>query len=169
MCLLRPNIIERYHMSNKVKELRGQVRIAVKESLPEVLAIELIGAITKKLTDAQNVHHDGMMTRLNARLDAIETDCKAALQKQDARAKAVQGFLVQSAQKDLNDRLYNAEITMTAWEEVMMEKLGNKEELDALVDAKKKEVNARYVAKAEAEMQKRTKESAESPVAVEGI
>jgi hypothetical protein len=65
-------------MNNKdLKQLRGQIRIIVKELLPEIVAIELIQALEKKLGE-----------EMRARLDAI-----------DDRQKSLQAYMVRQSPK----------------------------------------------------------------------
>jgi hypothetical protein len=134
------------------KRDRGAIRIAVKEQLDEVLGTEIVGAIQKSLDEKQATFQKSMQDILVQRLDKIEAECNKTLKDQDKRARAVQGFLVQSAVHDLNGFANNMHITMTAWEEVMLEKIGNKEELNKLVDEKKKEVEIRFRAEKEKKM-----------------
>lgn len=115
--------------SKQVKELRGQVRIAVKELLPEVLSAEIAAAIKKDLSD-----------ELTVRLDNIESGCQTELAKADKRSRAVQGFIVQSAQQEINHQLFNMNVTLQAWEEVVGEKLGDKAELNKLIGERKKAI-----------------------------
>jgi hypothetical protein len=139
-------------MSGDIKVLRGQVRQIVQEMLPQVMGEELIAAIEKALSQKQADFQKTMQDILVQRLDKIEKECNVTLKKQDERARAVQGFLVQSAVNDLNGFVGNMHVTMTAWEEVMIEKIGDKTEFNKLVDEKKKEVQARFKAEKEAKM-----------------
>lgn len=68
-------------MSSKVKELRGQVRIAVKELLPEVLIQEQYKELEKQVL---------------ARVDEIEKYTKKILHEMNERHKATMGMLVRS-------------------------------------------------------------------------
>lgn len=68
-----------------VKLLRGQVRQAVKEMLPQVLGTETIQSIHKDLTGA-----------INSRLDNITKVMENALNKLDERSKDVQSYVVRN-------------------------------------------------------------------------
>lgn len=116
--------------SNK-KELRKQLRNVVQAELPEVIKSELYMDLHKQLTEA-----------LNKRLDSIEEFCQKSLKAQDDRAKAVQGFIVREVKVEILNRLHNMDVTMRAWQEVMASKLGDIQELNAQIDAKKVEINS---------------------------
>lgn len=69
----------------KIKEIRGQVRIAVKEELPNVLTQELIAA-----------QHKALAEDLHKRIDAIEKMLKDAVKVIDDRSKATVDYLMRS-------------------------------------------------------------------------
>lgn len=132
-------------MSSDVKKIRGQVRQVVQEILPDVLTAELVGAIEKGLSGIQKTSNEALNALVVERLDRIEKECLATMKRQDERARAVQGFLVQSAVNDLNNFVRNVHVTMLAWEELMGEKLGgvDKAEFDKQIDERKKTISAK--------------------------
>lgn len=71
--------------SKEVKQVRGQVRIAVKEELPDLLKGAAMVAINKDLTKL-----------INARLDALTEHVDKALKAIDERSKEVQSYLVRN-------------------------------------------------------------------------
>lgn len=73
-------------MSNPAKVIRGQVRQAVKEVLPEVLTHELRSAMYKQIAQ-----------ELGAKLISIQTELTNTLKQMDDRSKDVQNMLVREA------------------------------------------------------------------------
>lgn len=117
-------------MSNRdAKHLRSLARDIVKESIPGFLTAEIYTEANKKLVEEQKTFNETLSKVLTQRLDTIEADCKAALDKQDKRARAVQGFLVQGAQKEINEHVHNIHVTLLAWEELMTTKIYNANEI----------------------------------------
>ena len=137
---------------SSIKVLRGQVRQVVQELIGGVVTGELVAAVQKGLTDAQNAFKESQEKNLNDRLDRIENECRESLKKQDQRARAVQGFIVQSSTQELNNFISNTHVTMLAWQEVMAEKNGAIEGLNAEIDKRKASISARLQAEAEAKM-----------------
>lgn len=142
-------------MSSDIKKVRGQVRQIVQEIMDKVLSTELVGNVRKELADSQKSANDALNALVVAKLGNIESECATTLKKSDERARAVQGFLVQSAVSDLNNYVRNVHITMTAWEEEMCERFGGTD-MDAFnkkIDERKKSVSARFQKEAEERMQ----------------
>lgn len=147
-------------MAKDVKVLRGQVRIAVQEILADILTAELVSAIGTQLTKSQEQHNIKHSASMNARLDGIEQICRENLEKSDKRSRAIQGFLVQTAQKELMDHIRNSNITMLAWQEVMAERFGQQDinEFNLAIDTRKVQINERLTKEAEARMAERIAE-----------
>jgi CO dehydrogenase/acetyl-CoA synthase alpha subunit len=68
-------------MSNNIKELRGQVRIAVKELLPEVL---------------HEQHYEALRKHVDARLNEVEKYIKETMDLMNTRQKEVLKYLIES-------------------------------------------------------------------------
>lgn len=131
-------------MSDKnSKHLRSLLRDEAKALIPTYVENEVFTSAAKKLEEQQRVFNEGLSKLISSKLETIEQDCKASLEKQDKRARAVQGFLVQNAQKEINDHVHNIHVTLLAWEELMTQKIYNTNELlSSLTDENKATVQA---------------------------
>lgn len=70
------------HQKN-VKLIRGQIRQAVKEILPEVLTAELVNNLGT-----------GLSVAVNKRLDEVTNHVKSVLDTVDERSKEVQNYII---------------------------------------------------------------------------
>lgn len=145
-------------MSNP-KELRKQLRNVIQDLAPTLITNELVETINKQVLELQKTSSLNLDKALSDRLDRIEKEVHRVLLDQDKRARAVQGFLVQSALKEVNEFIHNTHITMLAWQEVMTDKLGATEDLNAQIDARKGVIAARIQAEKEAAMAARLEAS----------
>lgn len=134
---------------NVHKEMRKQLRLVVKESLEETLLRSIEDKFNKTLDE---------------RLTVIDDYVRKELNRQDSRAKAIQGFVVREVQFNISNQLHNAHVTMLAWQEVMQERLEktaspelsalfSSEEMNKAVDEKKLAVQKRLEEKALADQQ----------------
>lgn len=99
------------------------------------------------------------------RIDEIENFVKTELKKISDQNKAVQGFIVREVKVNLENRLYNAECTFEAFMEVIGEHGIKIDNVNELIDTKKKEIHERKTKHAEAQMQANIqKEKEESKV-----
>lgn len=76
-------------MSNKAKELRGQMRQVVKELYPELVTHELYGKLQGVIID---------------KLKELDAEIKSTLLRIDTRAKEVQDFVMRQVAQDLASR-----------------------------------------------------------------
>lgn len=94
-------------------------------------------------------HYESKVAKPMAdRLDKIEALCQAELKKIQTQNKAVQGFIMQEVNGAISDKLFNAEITMEAWESVLMAEGLKIEDLKAKIDNKKLQIVEERKAKA---------------------
>jgi hypothetical protein len=89
---------------------------------------------------------------MNERLDKIENFCREKLAESDKRARAVQGFLIQTVQGKIQQDLWNATVTVDAIVQVLAEAGLNIENFAEKVDAKKVEISERKQREAEEAM-----------------
>jgi tetrahydromethanopterin S-methyltransferase subunit B len=125
-----------------VKTIRKQIRNVFQELAPGIITQELYKDLQR-----------GLSIELNAKVDKIETLVKETLNKMDTRAKAIQGFLVQEVQFKIANQIHNQHVTMIAWQELMAEKVGDVQEFNKKLDAKKQEIQARLDAESLAQQQ----------------
>lgn len=137
-----------------LKDLRKQLRNVVQEIIGDIVTSEIVVAAQKVLTDTQTAFQEAQQKYLTERLDHVEKVCNDSLKKQDTRARAVQGFLVQSSMQELNNFIQNTHVTMLAWQEIVGEKLGATEELNKEIDSRKAVITARLQKEAEERMAK---------------
>ncbi len=142
-------------MSGNDKQLRKQLRNVIQPLIPTLITNELVEALRKEVLEQNSAFMKAQETTLITRLDHIEKLVNASLKESDKRARAVQGFLVQGAVKEINEYLFNAHVSMVAWEEIMADKIGNTDEFNAAVDARKKTVAERITKEREEAMAKR--------------
>jgi hypothetical protein len=83
------------------KDLRRQIRNVLQEEAKTIAASEVAAQVQKDLLEAQN-----------KRLDQIEEFCKGQLEKQDKRARDVQGFLVGIVKNHLQESLNDMDLTI---------------------------------------------------------
>lgn len=119
-------------MSKEAKLVRGQVRQIVKVELPGILNQELGASVLKKLNDT-----------MTGRLDNIEDFCRKNLSQQDERAKNILGYILNEVKVGISSQLHDMRIEMIAQREILFEKIGITDNLDALLTAKKAEVQER--------------------------
>jgi small ligand-binding sensory domain FIST len=134
------------------KDLRRQIRNVLQEEAKTIAASEVGAQVQKDLLEAQN-----------KRLDQIEEFCKGQLEKQDKRARDVQGFLVGIVKNHLQESLNDMDLTIESLVEVLTESGIVISDVQEKIRAKKPQIQARrQEAAAEAmkkEMEERAKQS----------
>jgi small ligand-binding sensory domain FIST len=134
------------------KDLRRQIRNVLQEEAKTIAASEVAAQVQKDLLEAQN-----------KRLDQIEEFCKGQLEKQDKRARDVQGFLVGIVKNHLQESLNDMDLTIESLVEVLTESGIAISDVQEKIRAKKPQIQARrQEAAAEAmkkEMEERAKQS----------
>lgn len=144
------------------KDIRKQVRNVVQENIDTLVKQEVTAKLRDELlTDVKKIREITEET-LKTRLDGLEKNVNGTLKANADRSRAVQGFMVQTVQREVQAQLRNMEITMLAWQEVMAGKLGDVEEFNKLVDAKKLEIEQKRQAEKEKAMAEAIKDQAEA-------
>lgn len=137
-------------MSN-AKDLRKQIRNVLQETSKDILASEMGAQVKKEVTDL-----------MNSRIDRIESYCQESLMKADKRARSIEGFLMRVVKTEIQNDLYNANLTIDSVVAVLAESGVVIEDFSAKVDAKKLSLDkARKEAASaamQAEMEKRAAE-----------
>lgn len=144
--------------SRDAKDLRKQLRNVVQEQIAGVLNNELVSAVFEKLSGLVKQGVEANAKTMNERLDKIEEFCRKNLKEQNDRSRAIQGFLMQTVQHNMDNQLHNMYVTMLAWQEVMAEKLGASEEFNKQIDERKKAIAERLQKEHEEKMQKAIEE-----------
>lgn len=125
------------------KDIRKQVRNVIQENLDTIVSQEVTSKLRTELTTDVKKIKEITEAELKARLDNLEKNVNATLKQNADRSRAVQGFLVQTVQRELQQHMHNMEVTMLAWQAVAAEKLGDVSEFNKLVDMKKLEISAK--------------------------
>jgi len=107
---------------------------------------------------------DELKASQNTRLDEIEKFVRGELAKINERNKAVNGYVV-GANSQMQQKLYNMELTLDAYKELVAE-AGLIEGFDDKLAAKRAELHERYTKESEEAMKARMQsEAAEQPAA----
>lgn len=127
------------HASN-VKLLRKQVRNVAQETFQNALTNEAVQACVKQLTEV-----------IGTRLDEIAKNTTAQVETIDTQTQGFRRFVLQEATRQINGELANASVTMLAWQEVLVEKLGlDVKDFTTEVEERKKIIFTRLEAEAKA-------------------
>lgn len=127
----------------------------------------LAGTRTKdRVRDLLDKHYEEKVSvPMNARLDEVELYIRNELKKVADQNKAIQGFLMQEVKFTIANQLYNAEITMAAWERVLLAEGLKIENLKEKVDEAKKAIDADNRVKGEQMIKDRAEGHKEEPKA----
>lgn len=117
---------------------------------------------TKKQHRVKQLLSEGIAeleAKQNARLDKIEEFVKKSLGEQGERSKVIHGFIVREVQYNIANQLWNMNVTMDAFLEVIQDHV-KIEGFGEKLDAKKQEIQDRKQKEAEARMAERMQQEA---------
>jgi hypothetical protein len=107
---------------------------------------------SRQVKDIKKLAMKEVGAEMNARLDSIEKFVKENIGKMDSRSQNMERYLVREINFNIANKIYNLDVTIDSFMEVLKDEGVTIPDFAAKLDAKKLEVDARKKAEAEAKM-----------------